>query len=42
MTDKLIDDLAVAIDVVIPEGPLPDRYKQLKNCIQTRIRYEGR
>lgn len=42
MTDKLIDDLAVAIDVVIPEGSLPDRYKQLKNCIQTRIRYEGR
>lgn len=42
MTDKLIDDLAVAIDVVIPEGPLTDRFKQLKNCIQTRIRYEGR
>lgn len=42
MTDKLIDDLAVAIDVVIPEGALADRYKQLKNCIQTRIKYEGR
>ena len=42
LTDKLIDDLAVAIDVVIPEGPMADRYKQLKNCIQTRIKYEGR
>lgn len=42
ITDKLIDDLAVAIDVVIPDGVLSDRYKQLKNCIQTRIKYERR
>lgn len=40
MTDRLVDDIAVAIDVVIPEGPLGDRCRQLRNIILTRQKYE--
>lgn len=40
MTDRLIDDIAVVLDVVIPEGPINDRYHQLRNIILTRQKYE--
>lgn len=40
MTDRLIDDMAVVLDVVIPEGPLNERYYQLRNIILTRQKYE--
>lgn len=41
MTDRLIDDMAVVLDVVIPEGPINDRYCQLRNIILTRQKYES-
>lgn len=41
MSDRLVDNLATAIDVVIPDGPLDDRYEQLKVCVRTRQRYES-
>ena len=41
MTDKLVDDFAVSLDIVIPEGPLDKRYEELKNCLRTRQKFES-
>ena len=41
MTDRLINSFAVSLDVVIPEGSTDERYEALKNCVRTRMRYEG-
>ena len=40
LNDHLINSMAVALDVVIAEGEISDRYDQLKHCIRTKQRYE--
>lgn len=40
ITDRLINDFSVVLDVIIPEGDLEERYRQLKQCVATRCRYE--
>lgn len=40
MNHQLINNMAVTLDVVIPDGDIQERYEQLKNCIRTKQRYE--
>ena len=38
--DKMIDTMAIVLDVVIPEGALEDRRYDLLKCLETKLKYE--
>lgn len=40
LDDEMIDGLAMAVDVEIPEGSIGERYHQLEQCLRTMARYE--
>lgn len=40
MTDRLIDDIAMSLDIEIKQGDLSDRYNDLLQCVDTMKRFE--
>ncbi len=41
LDDKLIDAMAVSMDVEVPEGSIDSRYVSLRNCIRAHAKYES-
>ena len=40
LTDKMITDFAVSLDVVIDDGPFDTRYMSLMNCLSQMAKFE--
>lgn len=40
ITDMMINNMAVVLDLVIQEGPIEQRYEELRRCLRTRRQYE--
>ena len=40
LTDKMIDDFAVTLDIVIPQGDQDSRYYDLLRCLDSLAKFE--
>lgn len=40
LDDRLINDIATAMDITVEEGPLSKRYDSLRSCLLAHVKYE--
>ena len=41
MDDRLINDIAISLDITVEDGSMDKRYDSLRNCILAHVKYEG-
>ena len=41
ITDHMINNMAVVLDLVIADGPVEKRFEELKSCLRTMQQYES-
>jgi len=41
ITDHMINNMAVVLDLVIEDGPVEKRFEELKHCLRTMQQYES-
>ena len=41
MTDQMLTTIAVSMDLEVYEGPLEERYDQIRYALLTKKKYEG-
>ncbi len=40
LDDRMINNMAISVDLVIAEGPIEQRLNELKECLRTKARFE--
>ena len=40
LDERILNNIAVSMDVVLPEGSLEDKFISLRNCVATQAKYE--
>lgn len=40
MDERLLSDIAISLDEVLPEGTLEEQFMSIKNCVMTHAKYE--
>lgn len=40
MDDRLINDIATSMDIIVPDGPIDERFLSIKNCVMAHAKYE--
>lgn len=40
MDDRMLNNMAISVDIVIEDGPMEQRVAELKECLRTKARFE--